>query len=79
MPSPDFETIKYFFDKGLGLPLQKFESVHTTPCTDDQFANMPDIEVGLNGHLVTIPKESWILKLDSKCYIMIQVMNQSAG
>jgi hypothetical protein len=21
MPSPDFETIKYFFDKGMGLPL----------------------------------------------------------
>jgi len=35
MPSPDFETIKYFFDKGLGLPLQKYSSVHKTPCTDE--------------------------------------------
>jgi len=40
---------------------------------------MPDIQLNLNGHKVTIPRDSWILKFKKECYIMIQTANMSAG
>jgi len=40
---------------------------------------MPDITLGINGHTVTIPRDSWILKYGDECVIMVQIMNMSVG
>ena len=40
---------------------------------------MPDIQVGVGGHLLTIPKESYIIRDETNCYIMILVNDVQAG
>ena len=62
MPAADFESIQYFFTNGLRLTLVEHKGFWRTECSFQQFQDMPNIEVGLNGHILTIPRESYILR-----------------
>ena len=40
---------------------------------------MPDINLGVNGHNVVIPRDSWVLRDGDSCFLMVQIMNLSVG
>ena len=61
MPSPDFETIKYFMKVALKMEFTKYKAVYKSECTQEQFDGMPDITLGVDGHIITIPRDNWVL------------------
>lgn len=40
-------------------------------CTEEQYAELPDIKIQMNDHIYTLPKSSYMLHFNGDCYLMV--------
>jgi hypothetical protein len=60
MPTRDWNTFtKYLYDD-FGVKLHKFGPLKAFNCTPELFDKIPDIVVGIDGHDVTIPRDTYV-------------------
>jgi len=71
LPIRDMNTFRKYLWTDFDISTYKYGSLQAFNCTMEKFKSMPDLVIGINGHDITIPRDSYVYKQKDQCVLLL--------